>query len=567
MKSPCASHVRQQPHMAITMTLFTHHYAELLDDKNRKERRETIMAREPEELVEMRRVLGAQLAAFRQAAALSQGQLALSAAVDRTTVAHIEKGRSRGDERFWQIVDRRCRAEGALLAGFHAWQAARQDHEVRTRQAQLAEARARADALRSARCSTTAEQGDQIFNHETVARAVSATVIELTEGFIAPLAHLACLGSLAGKVTAERRDQVYGQLTTFLRGWADSMYRREVLQLLGWAATTVAAAPAVTGLNIDEQERLVGAVMSPSRVDEQVIDHLMAMHQYCKRQDDVLGSRAVLHTVLAQRDLVRSLLAECPAGHRPHLLSVYSDMSTSVGCYFFELNDFDSARYYGDQALAAARDADNADLYIHALCITDYFALWQGKASERIDSAAAAQDLASKTEDPLMRVRAVVTASMAYAINGQYAACMAGFEQAEADLASAGPVPAESLSYYYNEGFLASLKSESLLRLGKPQEAAASASMGLTLLDKSFPDSYAFCTLHLGNAHLQCGEIEQAARVISNAASLAARTHSARLVKELRATRSQMQPWQDTHAVTMLDERLAAYGLMRTSAT
>jgi hypothetical protein len=54
------------------------------------------MAREPEELVEMRRVLDAQLAAFRLAAGLTQGQLAKAAFCDRSTVAHIEKGRSRG---------------------------------------------------------------------------------------------------------------------------------------------------------------------------------------------------------------------------------------------------------------------------------------------------------------------------------------------------------------------------------------------------------------------------------------------------------------------------------------
>lgn len=73
------------------------------------------MVREPEELVEMRRVLGAQLAAFRRAAALSQGQLAMATAVDRTTVAHIEKGRSRADERFWTIADKKCHADRAHM--------------------------------------------------------------------------------------------------------------------------------------------------------------------------------------------------------------------------------------------------------------------------------------------------------------------------------------------------------------------------------------------------------------------------------------------------------------------
>lgn len=392
-------------------------------------------------------------------------------------------------------------------------------------------------------------------------------MVELTDGFTAPLAYLACLGSLAGKATAGQRDQVYDQLATFLRGWADSMYRRELLQLLGWTATTVAASPVVTGLDPEEQERLVRAIVSPSRVDEQVIDHLTAMLAHCKRQDDALGSRAVLNTVLAQRDLVRSLLAECPESLRPSLLSVYSDMSTSVGCYFFELNDFDSARYYCDRSRVAAHDAGNADLDMHALCIAGYFVSWQGKAREGLDCAAAAQGLVSKIEDPLMRVRAAVTASMAYAIDGQYTACMAEFERAQTGLASAGPVSAESPSYYYSEGFLASMKSESLLRLGKPREAAASASVGLTLLDKSFVDSYAFCTLHLGNAHLQCGEIDEAARVVSSAVGLAAKTRSARLMKELRTTRAHLQPWQDTQAVKVLDDQLAAHGLAASSAT
>ncbi|MGH3770437.1 MAG: helix-turn-helix domain-containing protein [Pseudonocardiaceae bacterium] len=106
------------------------------------------MAREPEDLAELRRELGAQLAVYRTAAKLTQGQLAKAAFRDRTTVAHIEKGRARGDERFWTIADELCGADGALLTTFHAMAAAQQTHEVRIREAQLAEAQATAQALR-----------------------------------------------------------------------------------------------------------------------------------------------------------------------------------------------------------------------------------------------------------------------------------------------------------------------------------------------------------------------------------------------------------------------------------
>ncbi|MGQ0777240.1 MAG: helix-turn-helix domain-containing protein [Pseudonocardiales bacterium] len=67
-------------------------------------------------------VPGGQLATLRQAAGLNQEQLGRATFRDRTSVAHIEKGRCRGDERFWKLADDACKAEGVLLAGFRAWE-------------------------------------------------------------------------------------------------------------------------------------------------------------------------------------------------------------------------------------------------------------------------------------------------------------------------------------------------------------------------------------------------------------------------------------------------------------
>lgn len=478
----------------------------------------------------MRRVLGAQLAAFRQAAELTQDELASAAFCDRSTVAHIEKGRSRGDRRFWKVADERCGADGALLAAFHAWETAKQDHEVRTREAQLAEARAKAEQLRA----TTAPQ---------LLRDADET---------------------AREVAVDGGDQLAEQLVKLLCRWVGVMdpVRRELLQLLGWAMTTATVSSVVAGLDTEERERLARAIVSPSQVDGQVINHLDAILLHCKRQDDTLGPRAVLDTVLAQRNLVRDLLAGCPATLRPRLLSLYSNMSSSVGFYFFDLNEFDRAWRYGDQARMAAHDANNAELGIHALGHMSYFASWQGKTHTGMDLVAAARSLLSKTEDPLLGVCVAQRAATVYAIDGQYTACMAEFERAQNGLAtSTGQVSAESPAYFYNEGFLASKKSECLLWLGKSQEAAVNATAGLTLFDKSYVGSLAFCTLRLGNAHLQSGEIVEAARLVGDAAGLAAQTRQVRLARELRTTRARMQPWQGSQAVAALDDQLAEYGL------
>ncbi|WP_310278454.1 helix-turn-helix domain-containing protein [Haloactinomyces albus] len=105
------------------------------------------MVREPETIAETRRTLGAQLAAFRQAADLTQGQLAKAAFCDRTTVTHIEKGRARADERFWRACDEAVGAGGALLAAFHDLVASKHAYEQREQQTRLAVARARAERL------------------------------------------------------------------------------------------------------------------------------------------------------------------------------------------------------------------------------------------------------------------------------------------------------------------------------------------------------------------------------------------------------------------------------------
>jgi hypothetical protein len=109
------------------------------------------MAREPEPIAERRRALGAQLATFRQAAELTQGQLGRVIHCDRTTVVHTEKGRSRGDKQFWQAADEAVHADGALLVGFYEIEVAKQEHDQQRQAMHLTDVRAKADAWRTGR--------------------------------------------------------------------------------------------------------------------------------------------------------------------------------------------------------------------------------------------------------------------------------------------------------------------------------------------------------------------------------------------------------------------------------
>lgn len=107
------------------------------------------MAREPAAIAELRRALGERLVTFRQAADLTQAQLAEATVSHRTRVAHIEKGRTCADQQFWQAADAACHAGGVLLAAFHELAVAKHEHERQARESELAEARAKAAEFRT----------------------------------------------------------------------------------------------------------------------------------------------------------------------------------------------------------------------------------------------------------------------------------------------------------------------------------------------------------------------------------------------------------------------------------
>ncbi len=154
-------------------------------------------------------------------------------------------------------------------------------------------------------------------------------------------------------------------------------------------------------------------------------------------------------------------------------------MSSSVGTYFFDLDDIVSAMHYCDQAREAAQEARNTELASYALCNTSYIASWYGKVHTAIDSAAAAQSLAGKTDDVLLQACAAEKSASAYAADGQHKECMTEFDQALAGISlPAGRKSPESPAYYFHEGLIISKQSDCLLQLGKPAAAAVTASRG-----------------------------------------------------------------------------------------
>lgn len=350
--------------------------------------------------------------------------------------------------------------------------------------------------------------------------------------------------------------------------WASDMNRRELLRLLGMASAEMTVPTILADLDSDDQDRVVRAVDTPSRVDELTIQRVESMLHTAMHQDDALGPHAVLDTVLAQRKLVQTLLVECPDGLRSRLLKLFSNMSRFAGWLSFDLADYATSSRYYEQARLAAHEAEDADLSMFVLCNMSHLATWQGRARVGIDHAIAAQNWANDTDDSLLRAYAADVAARAYAGAGNRRACLEALDTAQAGVANASPQsPATSFVYFYGSAQLAQTRSLCLLQLGNAAQAEQAARESLAQIEDSFVRNKAFSTIHLGNAHLAAGELEQAAEVVGDGAALASRNRSVRVIQTIAQTRAAMKPWQDTSAVRELDAKLVGYGLSPSSTT
>ncbi len=367
-----------------------------------------------------------------------------------------------------------------------------------------------------------------------------------------------CLGFLTASdsdafLTPGRPDGAYDRLVQFLTSWAHTMKRRNVLRTLGWAAT---AASIAHSLAPDEQARVAAVLSNLGRVDAQTIGYFETILWHCKRQDDALGPRGVLDTVLIQRNLLYSLLPDCPASLRPRLLSALSIASRLAGWFSFDLNDFASAGYYYEDARALAHEAENIELGAMALCQMSYLATRRGKPRIGIDHAVAAEQWASRTGDMRLHAFCADGAARVYAVDGQRDACLAALDVAKTALGEIGD-QAPGYIWRYSEDVHLSKCGECHLKLGDAKRAADCAQQSLATLDSSFARSVALTTVHLGRAYVLVDEIDEAARLIGDAGEIAAHNSSIRLIKVVRQGRADLQPWANTAAVRALDDRLA----------
>ncbi|MGW4071019.1 helix-turn-helix domain-containing protein [Nocardia grenadensis] len=327
----------------------------------------------------------------------------------------------------------------------------------------------------------------------------------------------------------------------------DDMKRREFGKFAVVAATTAA---------FPESHSHGSSV----KVDDRLIDEIESALSGAMEQDDRFGPWLALRSVLDQQSMIRSILPDCPTRFRSRLISVYANVTRFAGWLYFDMGDHASASRCYEIGRMAAHESGDAELAAFTLSHMSHLAVWSGNPRLGADHAEAALSWARRSRDPLLIADTAEMAARAYAlIPGEESAVLAALDENES-CAAENPQPEKSLAYFYGPGFAAAARSTCLRQLGYADRAADAARESLDLIEPSFVRARAFSKLELGNAHIRQHEIEAAVCAFVEAAELADRNNSGRLVESLRESRALLTPWNGLREVHEFDERLDTYG-------
>ncbi|WP_248960388.1 hypothetical protein [Sphaerisporangium perillae] len=372
----------------------------------------------------------------------------------------------------------------------------------------------------------------------------------------------------------ELRDREYERLVHAFTDWATQMNRRDVLALIGAAATSAYASPLLDRLDADESQRLSMAGADPSRVDDATLGHIEGVLRHCMSQEDALGPQATVATVLTQQHLVVSLLSSgVPEHMRGKTLSLLADIRRCTAWMLFNLNDFQGADYHYAQARNAAHQADDDAMCSMVLANWSQLATWRGDPRLGVEHALGALAWGQRAGSKLLTAYACDVGARAYAAvvrrsargerRKDHTRCFRSVDQAQRELHGAGADdPGARLVPFYGEGQYLSTKTGCLLDTGDPAQALRLAATAAAGIDPAFVRNVAYIRLKTAQAHLQLRDIEEACEQLGEAAGLAGRNTSPRLVRSVVETRERLSPWHRTRSVAALDERLHALRLI-----
>lgn len=275
---------------------------------------------DPEAIIEARRALGRQLAAYRDAASLNQHQLALLISYGRSTVANAETGYSTCSRAFWDRSDEALGADGGLIRAHDEFMALVRQQRADVARLVEAERVAKYRQLHTGPSSTNQATGQP---YEAWTEVSSADTV-------------------------------------------DDVKRRAAIALPALSLFAAAARPA------EPWNRLTHVLEHPHQLDESTLEDLEGYTTELFRREEHLPSRQLATRLHMHVDRLERLLTDPPVELQHRLLSTAGEALALAGWVAWDSKNIAKAYRLYDKALNAARQAGDGPLLACVLAYQSY---------------------------------------------------------------------------------------------------------------------------------------------------------------------------------------------------
>jgi hypothetical protein len=343
---------------------------------------------------------------------------------------------------------------------------------------------------------------------------------------------------------------------------ARRLRRRTLLLEASSALAVVAAAPVL------EVPRISASARARRRqTDVAIVNYTGEVVAGLRRLGGAVGPRITLQPAMALRSAMAALARNMPEIVNGQALTAYGDLTQLVGWLMFNLGDHKAARYYYDDARAAAYRAGNNDLVAYTLSAASQLAAVRQRPRHAVDHAQAALQAARASGSPYAVAYAADVTARAYAAAGQVGRCQSALDkEREALEMISDETPRSPWWYFYDRSFYWGTESECALRLNMPVDASDAARRSLGLVTPLNLHNSALTLAFRTEALIKQHEFDEACVTLADSARLTTLNSSRRISRRVDLLRRQLRVVDDTHAVRELDEKLEEFRRARAAS-
>jgi hypothetical protein len=343
---------------------------------------------------------------------------------------------------------------------------------------------------------------------------------------------------------------------------ARRLRRRTLLLEASSALAVVAAAPML------EVPRIAGVARARrSQTDVAIVNYTGEVVAGLRRLGGAVGPRITLQPAMALRSAMAALARNMPEIVTGQALTAYGDLTQLIGWLMFNLGDHKAARYYYDDARAAAYRAGDNDLVAYTLSAASQLAAVRQRPRHAVDHAQAALQAAKASGSPYAVAYAADVTARAYAAAGQVGRCQGALdkEREALDLIT-DDTPRSPWWYFYDKSFYWGTESECALKLNMPLNASEAAHKSLGLVTPLNLHNSALTLAFRAEAQIKQGEYDEACVTLADSARLTTLNSSRRIARRVDLLRRQLRVVDDMPAVRELDEKLEEYRRARAAS-